>query len=61
MEEKMANEETENEKEIPKGFYLAEIPTGFANVIAFNGKQVSAEELLVKIANSMLNAGILKE
>lgn len=44
----------------PTGYYLAEVPTGLANVIAFEGKQVSAEELLITLANAMKDAGLLK-
>ncbi len=47
-------------KEIPKGYYLAEVPTGFANVIALDKEQVSAEALIIKMANALRDAGIMK-
>lgn len=58
-EEKKEHEQIEG-KEIPKGYYLVEVPASFAKVIAYNEKQVDAEELLIKIANAMNKAGLLE-
>lgn len=58
MEEE--NKEKEN-VEIPKGFYLTEVPTNYSRVLAKGDKQVNADELLVKMANALEEAGILKE
>ncbi len=53
--------ETKEEiKEIPKGYYLAEVPTGVANVIALDKEQVSAEALIIKMANALRDAGIMQ-
>ncbi len=54
-EEKVEEKETEDlkEVEIPKGFYVGEVVTGTANVIALDGKTVNEQELLVKIANHL--------
>jgi|AntAceMinimDraft_17_1070374.scaffolds.fasta_scaffold10710_9 hypothetical protein len=52
--------EVEELKEVPKGYYLAEVPTSFANVIALDNKQISVEELIIKIANAVKDAGLMK-
>lgn len=53
--------EEEQKKENPKGYYLADVPTGYAKVIAKGEKQVPVEELLIKMANALEEAGIMKE
>ena len=68
MEEKELQEKVETEAEVnevkevkvPKGFYLAEVPTGFAKVIAKGEEQISAEDLIVKMANALEEAGLMK-
>ena len=54
-EEKVEEKETKNlkEVEIPKGFYVGEVVTGTANVIALDGKTVNEQELLAKMANHL--------
>lgn len=58
--ETKVSEVKETKKEKDTGYYLAEVPTAFAKVIAFDGKQVPVEELIIKIANAMKDAGLLK-
>ena len=50
--EKVEEKETKDlkEVEIPKGFYVGEVVTGTANVIALDGKTVNEQELLVALA-----------
>lgn len=56
------NEEKKKEVvEKPTGYYLANVPTNFAQVIAFGDKEVLADELLVKVANAVKKAGLLKD
>jgi len=67
-EEKQTEEKTVEEvKEEPKAvepkeneFYIAEVPASFSAVIAVNGKQVNADALLVKMANALVVAGLIK-
>lgn len=54
------NKKAEVKEEVPKGFYLAQVPTEFGTVIAEDGKEVNVMELLVKIANACKKAGILE-
>jgi len=54
-----AKEEVKEETKI-SGYYLAEKPTSFARVIALGDKEVAVEELIIKMANAMKDAGILK-
>jgi hypothetical protein len=62
MTEKETTGEKEEEKQnFPKGFYVAEVPTNIQRIVAFEGKEVYADELLVRIANACKEAGILKE
>lgn len=66
VEEKKLQEATNEVSEIPeevkeKGYYLADIPTNYTRVIVFEDKQIAEEELVVKIANALKKAGILKE
>jgi hypothetical protein len=61
QEEKVEEVKEEPKVETPKGYYIAELPTGFSKVIALGDQQVSVEELIVKMANSLKEAGILKE
>lgn len=58
MEEE--KEVKEEEKEIPSGYYLAEVPTNFQRYIAIGDKTIDSDELLVKIANACEKAGLLK-
>ena len=60
MGETKKAETNEVKEEIPKGFYLAQVPTEFANAIAFDGKQVDVLELLTNLANACKKAGILE-
>lgn len=50
----------EKKVEAPKGFYIAEIPTSHQRVIALGDEVVSTDELLVKMANALVEAGLLK-
>ncbi|NHZ85633.1 MAG: hypothetical protein GWP19_07110 [Planctomycetia bacterium] len=67
VEEKKLQEATNevsediSEKTKEKGYYLADIPTNYTRVIAFEDKQIAEEELVVKMANALKKAGILKE
>lgn len=62
MEEKQQVEEKKEEKqEIPKGYYLAQVPTGYGTVVAKGKEQISVEELIVKMANALEEAGLLKD
>ena len=60
------NKETEEPKEekveekFPEGFYLGEVVTGKENVIAFDGKTINEQELLVQVANAVKKAGLMK-
>jgi hypothetical protein len=61
-DEKNEKEKQENQKvEIPKGYYVTQVPYDFRRTIALGEKEVMADELLVKIANALTEAGILKE
>jgi len=67
MEEEIKEAEVEEKKEEPievkpkeNEFYLAEIPESFSNVIAVNGKQVNADALVIKMANALIEAGLIK-
>jgi len=44
----------------PKGYYLAQVPASYAKVIAYEDKEVSTEELIIKMANALKDAGIMK-
>jgi len=48
-------------KKIPEGFYVTEVPESFANIIALGKKQVLEQELLVKMANALVKAGLMEE
>jgi len=54
------SEKEEEKKEIPKGYYIAKVPTDYGYVIAKDEKQVSVEELIVKMANALEKAGLMK-
>lgn len=54
-------ESKEETKEAPKGYYLAEVPSQYTKIVALDGKQVDADELLIKMANALRDAGIMKE
>lgn len=45
----------------PKGYYLTEQPTGYAKVIAIGDQAVLADELIVKMANSLRENGLMKD
>lgn len=51
----------EKEEKKPEGFYLTEVPASYAKVIALDGKEVNADELLVKMANALKDSGIMKD
>lgn len=68
MEEKEKVEEVKEEvkeekevKEIPKGYYLTQIPASYQQVIALGDKQVQTEELIIKMANAIKAAGLFKD
>lgn len=46
-------------KEVPKGFYLAEVPASFTNAIVLEDNVIDASELLVLCANALVDAGLL--
>ena len=52
-EVKEAETKVEAKVELPKGFYLSEVVTATERLIAFEGKQVLADNLLVDIANHL--------
>lgn len=60
VEKKDEEKPVEVKKEIPKGYHLPEVPTNFQRIIALGEEQVDADVLLVKIANALVNTGILK-
>lgn len=64
MEEKeVQKEETKEVKEtteIPKGYYLAKIPTEYGVVMMKGEEKISFEELVVKMANAVEEAGLFK-
>jgi len=63
-EEVKKTKEAETEKpkeETPKGFYLAKVPTDYGIVMMKGEKQVSTEALIVKMANALETAGLMKE
>lgn len=43
----------------PEGFALQEVPTAYGRVITFNGEAVDADDLLVRMANALKDAGVL--
>lgn len=51
-------EETEKKQ---KGYYLTDVATSFAKVIVKDNKQVELGELVIKMANALEEAGIMKE
>lgn len=53
IEQKEVEEKEVEKKEVetPKGFYLGEVVTGTAKIIALDGKPVDEQELLIKMAN----------
>jgi hypothetical protein len=54
-------EEKEIVTEIPKGFYITEVPVSFQKVIAKGDQVVNVDELIVRLANALEDAGLLKE
>lgn len=50
----------EEKQEVPKGYYITEIPTSTQKVIAFGDEIVPIDELIVKIANAVEKAGLFK-
>lgn len=52
--------EEKEEQEVPKGYYIAEVPTAYGNIIAKEGKQIAVEELIIKMANTLEKAGLMK-
>ena len=42
----------------PTGFYVAEAPTGFQNVVVKDGKVIDLLELIADIANKVERAGL---
>lgn len=50
----------EKKKEVPKGFYITEVPDTYINIIALGTKQISEQELLVKVANALVENGLMK-
>lgn len=59
-EEKKEQVVEEKKQEIPKGYHVAEAPTGYARVVAIGDKVVDADELLAKVANAVTEAGLMK-
>lgn len=60
VETKVPEVKEEKIMEKPIGYYLAEKPTSFERVIALGDEEVSIDELIIKMANAMKDAGILK-
>jgi len=48
-------------KEVPKGFYMGEVPATFSKVIVLEGNIVDSEALIIKMANSLREAGLMKD
>ncbi len=59
-EETNAKPEEEVKKVIPKGFYITEVPDTYTNIIALGTKQILEQELLVKMANALVENGLMK-
>ena len=59
MEEK--KETKEIEQEIPKGYYLAKVPTEYGIIMMKGKEKVSVEESLVKLLNAVEEAGLFKD
>ena len=62
-EEKQVVEEKKEEvkpEEKPEGYYWAEVPLEYTRVIVLDDKQVIADDLLIKIANAVRKAGLMK-
>lgn len=53
-------EEKEKTQEVPKGFYLADVPTNFEQTIVYEDKLVNVNQLVVAMANALKDNGILK-
>ncbi len=60
-EEPSEKPKEETVKKTPEGFYIAEVPESFTNIIALGKKQIPEQELLVKIANALVKAGLMEE
>ncbi len=60
--EEVKETKVEELKEIeqPKGYYLAEVTTQTGIVLVKDKKQISEQELLVKVANAVEAAGLFK-
>lgn len=43
-----------------KEYQLKEIPTGYARVVTLGEENVDVDELIVKMANALIKAGLLK-
>ena len=60
-ETKETNETKEVKQEIPKGYYLAKIPTQYGIIMMKEEKEVSTQDLLIKMANALKDNGIMKD
>lgn len=54
-------EEVKEVKEIPKGYYLAQIPTDYGIVTMKGKEKIHVEELIIKMANALEKAGLMKD
>lgn len=59
LQKEVSKEVEQVKDETPKGYYLAEVPTNFAKVIAKGDTAVPIEELMVKMANALEKAGLM--
>lgn len=53
LQEESMDKESVEKKESVKGYYFAEVPTGFAKVIALEGKVIDTDSLLLAMANCL--------
>lgn len=60
LQKQEVKKEEVKEQEVPKGYYLAEVTTQTGIVLVKDKKQISEQELLVKIANAVEKAGLFK-
>ena len=60
VKSEVVEEKADVKAEVPTGYYLAEVPTGHTTILALGNQQVTAEELIVKMANALTEAGLLK-
>lgn len=52
--------EEKKEPEVPKEFYVSEVPASYQKVLMFGENVVNADVLIAIMANSIVKAGIMK-